>query len=187
MKAKEVLERFKVDNKHEMFKSPREAQYLARKEMGLHGAAAGLRAAARYGFMAFGFTFTTQVMNLYWNDIRISGHAACGFVLGSCYKFVSGPKAMLSAGLLGSVMGSIHALSKKSALWLEDTDYQGYLLKEYNKKVMDDEQKRLLAKMQNNSKRDMWHESDKEEKSDPNERNAFIRQLISVLQWFSSK
>ena len=186
-KAKEVLEKFKVDNKHEMFKSPREAQNTARRDMGLHGATAGLKAAVKYGFMAFCFTFTTQLMNIYCNDILISGHAACGFVLGGCYRLISGPKAMLSAGLLGSICGSVHGLSKKSALWLIDTDYQGYLLKEYNKKILDDEAKAQLKKLENKTIRDSWHNSTEEEQSDPNQRNAFLRQLISVLQWFGSK
>ena len=186
MRAKDILEKFKVDNKHEMFQSPRAAQDLVRKDMGLHGTIAGLRAATKYGLMVFIFTFTTQLMNTYLNDIRISGHAACGFVLGGCYKIISGPKAMVRASLIGSACGALHGLSKRSALWLTDTDYQGYLLKEYEKKISDDRQKIEYAK-QDLPKRDFWY-ADKEEKiSDPNERNAFMRQLVSLMQWFNSK
>ena len=187
-KSKETMERFVQDNKHEMFKSPREAQDILRRDMFKHGVQAGFRSMAKYGTMTFCFTFATQIMNLYMNDIRVSGHAACGFVLGGCYKVISGPKAMLSAGILGSALGSVHALSRKSLLWLEGTDYQGFLLKEYEKMVNDERQQSQQYNLERKNKRDTWLESkEKNEEYVPEERNVFMRSLISAILWFTSK
>ena len=187
-KSKDTMEKFVIDNKHEMFKSPREAQHILRKDMFLHGGIHAMRLLTKYGIMTFCFTFATQIMNLYCNDVTVSGHAACGFVLGGCYKLISGPKAMLSAGILGSALGSVHALTRKSVFWLEDTDYQGYLLKEYEKKTNDDSRKLQQYKLENKTKRDTWIESNESNQETlPEERNAFMRTLVSAILWLTSK
>ena len=189
-KSMKTMEKFVIDNKHEMFKSPREAQDILRKDMFLHGGINGLRLMAKYGIMTFCFTFATQVMNVYCNDIRVSGHAACGFVLGGCYKLISGPRAMLSAGILGSALGSMHALSRKSMLWLEGTDYQGHLLREYERKINDDSRKLQQYNLENKVKRDSWIESKESNESEeklPEERNAFMRAFVSAILWLTSK
>ena len=65
---------------------------------------------------------------------------------------------------------------------------QGYLLKEYEKKSNDDSRKLQQYKLENKTKRDTWIESNESNQETlPEERNAFMRTLVSAILWLTSK
>ena len=94
-KSMKTMEKFVIDNKHEMFKSPREAQNILRKDMMKHGAIGSLHWGAKMGFFVTSYALSTQTMNVIQNDITGTGHAACGFVLGSLFRVVQGPRYVI--------------------------------------------------------------------------------------------
>ena len=81
-----------VDNKHEMFKSPKDAQNVLRKDMMKHGGLGGLHWGFKLGFIVGSYCLSTQTMNVIQNDITGTGHAACGFMLGSLFRAAQGPR-----------------------------------------------------------------------------------------------
>ena len=48
--------------------------------------------AFKLGFMVITYGTSTQTMNVIQNDITGTGHAACGFVLGSLFRVIQGPR-----------------------------------------------------------------------------------------------
>ena len=75
-----------VQNKHEMFKSPRAAQDILRRDMTRHGFNRGLVVGAKLGAAVFIYTLSTQTMNTVRNYVNPLDHAACGFTLGCIYR-----------------------------------------------------------------------------------------------------
>ena len=92
MKSKETYDRFVKDNKHEMFKSPKDAQDILRRDMMKHAGIGGLHWGIKLGFFVTLYCSSTQTMNVIQNDITGTGHAACGFILGSLFRVVQGPR-----------------------------------------------------------------------------------------------
>ena len=82
----EVFNDFVVRNKHEMFKSPKAAQDILRKDMTKHGFNRGLVVGAKIGTAVFIYTLSTQTMNTVRNYVNPLDHAACGFTLGCLYR-----------------------------------------------------------------------------------------------------
>ena len=82
----EVFNDFVVNNKHEMFKSPKAAQDILRRDMTKHGFNRGLIVGAKLGAVVFIYTLSTQTMNTVRNYVNPLDHAACGFTLGCLYR-----------------------------------------------------------------------------------------------------
>jgi len=92
-------------NKYEMFKHPREAQSSLQDRMMI----SYMKGFARYGGKMLLLTFTymsvAQSMACVRNYINPLDHALAGGVMGAVYRFNGGPKGMLGAGFLGSILG----------------------------------------------------------------------------------
>ena len=77
---------FVRENRYTMFKNPRAAQDICRKEMLKQGTNGGLRLMLKVtGIVGF-YLWTTQSMNFIRNDINPLDHALCGGVLGGLYR-----------------------------------------------------------------------------------------------------
>lgn len=179
--SRKTFDRFVVENKHEMFKDPREAQATLRREMYKHGVNGSIKWALKLGICTLFYTASTQHLNVIQNDITIHGHAACGFVLGSLYRIIHGPRQMLVAGIFGVFMGSFEALCQKSLLWTRGHDYQSFMLQRYE--LMMTRNETVMKLNQENSKtlRDMWTE----EQQNPQEGDTLGSITRAIAQFFS--
>ena len=77
---------FVRENRYTMFKNPRAAQDICRKEMLKQGTNGGLRLSLKCTAIVGLYLWTTQSMNFIRNDINPLDHALCGGVLGGLYR-----------------------------------------------------------------------------------------------------
>lgn len=131
VKSKETYDRFVKDNKHEMFKSPKDAQNILRRDMMKHAGIGALHWGIKLGFFVTLYGASTQTMNVIQNDITGTGHAACGFILGSLFRVVQGPRQMLVAGVVGASLGFVEGIALKGLVWLEHGSYENDMLSRY--------------------------------------------------------
>merc|ERR1712192_7959 len=88
-----------------MFQHPREAQRALQERIILAMAQGGWRSGWRVRGMTFSFTSVCQSLVVIRNYINPLDYAAGGAVMGAVYKFNMGPKGMLGAGFVGSMLG----------------------------------------------------------------------------------
>jgi len=185
-RGKETFDRFVVDNKHEMFKSPKDAQNILRKDMLKHAARGSMYWAFKLGFMVITYAASTQTMNVIQNDITGTGHAACGFVLGSLFRVIQGPRQMLAAGVVGASMGFFEGITQKCLIWVTEGSYENYMLNRYNK--FQDEKKLYVDKKKEENKEliDKWRESDSKNSNEEKE-EKFALVSRAVIRFFRER
>lgn len=182
--SKSVYAKFIEDNKHEMFASPKEAQNELRREMMKHCSGATIRLGAKMGIIVGSYTLATSLVNSYQNDITIHGHAACGFVLGSCYNLLQGPRAMLASGIIGAFLGMNEGLCQRLSLWIGDTSYSDLMYRRLQE--MEIENKSRMNEQRNQVKtiKDSWQIEDQAMKDESmlgpvtNAVTRFLRELL---------
>jgi len=158
--AKNTFDKFVVENKHEMFKSPRHAQDVLRKDMMKFAARNAMYWGFKLTFICTTYCVSTLTMNAVQNNITGHGHAACGFVLGSLFRVIQGPRQMLAAGCIGAPMGFVEGVSQKGLIWLRDGSYENHMLRRYNE--FQAERTAYLSKVKDEQKEliDKWRETE---------------------------
>lgn len=131
LKSREVYFKFVEDNKHEMFKSPKDAQILLRRELFQHSSMAMLKTSTLLGAGVGVYTISTQTYNTYTNEVSLLGHLGLGFILGSLYRIGKGPRAALGAGALGASLSLFDGLVKKATVYLNYGSYEAMMLDRY--------------------------------------------------------
>jgi len=96
---------FLEQNKYTMFQHPREAQRALQERIILAGIQGGWRIGWRLGLLNFMFISVSQSLVVIRNYVNPLDFAAGGAVMGSIYKVNMGPKGMVGAGFVGSVLG----------------------------------------------------------------------------------
>jgi len=103
--SQRLVKTFLERNKYEMFKHPFEAQKALREKYMI----VSMKGFARWGFKMGALTgiymCIAQSLTAIRNYVNPLDHAAAGVTMGAIYRFNMGPKGMLSAGILGGILG----------------------------------------------------------------------------------
>jgi len=131
--SKKTFNQFLEKNKYEMFKHPREAQSALQDRMLLSYMKGAWRYGWRMAIVGFTYSAVSQSMTAARNYVNPLDHALAGSVMGAVYRFNMGPKGMLGAGFIGSVLGlqvgilfwGIQYISGQTVeeRWAEEYDY----------------------------------------------------------------
>jgi len=100
-----IMKNFLERNKYEMFKHPFEAQKALREKLMLTYMKGFLRWGFKIGALTGTYMCVAQSLMAMRNYVNPLDHMAAGMVMGAIYRFNMGPKGMLSAGILGGIIG----------------------------------------------------------------------------------
>jgi len=103
--------KFKDDNKHTMFRHPREAQKLAHEQGIFHFFRGGWRIGLRVGAFSWMYLAFAHSLSVAFNRVNPLDHTVSGFALGFLWRASTGPKPALATGILGSMMGTTIGIS----------------------------------------------------------------------------
>ncbi len=195
IESRQIFEKFVEENKHEMFRSPRDAQAALRNKMTLDSIKAGVRLGFKFCIVVSMYSACTQSCNVARNYINPLDHAAVGFILGAMYRAKAGPKAMIGSGVVGCGLAFIEGLSKLLLSWLtgmtvEERFEQQYLLQKNKTKLA--RQEARAQRINNPQKGDVVSRADwspdgpeggevEEDTSKPNETLVWIVRKIYEL------
>ena len=96
---------FIEQNKYTMFQHPREAQRALQDRIVLAMMQGGWRSGWRLGLLTFTMTSVCQSLTVMRNSVNPLDYAVGGAVTGAVYRFNMGPRGMIGAGTLGSMLG----------------------------------------------------------------------------------
>lgn len=103
--SRKAYDDFMIENKHQMFRHPREAQMAVFERTQLAMFKGGGRLGIRAFIMTSMFMIGINTANVVRNDINPLDHAGVGFITGAIYRVLGGPRAMLGSGFVGSCFG----------------------------------------------------------------------------------
>lgn len=114
-----VLLRFKEDNRHTLFRHPREAQVILQELMLYHMMKGAVKGGLKLGLLCTSYALATVSLDVALGSSSSAGpnplaHGAVGLAIGSLWKVPSGPRAMLGSGLVLGALG----LGEGSASWV---------------------------------------------------------------------
>jgi len=165
---------FLEQNKYTMFQHPREAQRALQERLILAMIQGGWRSGWRMGVMTATFTSVCQSLVVIRNYINPLDYAVGGAVMGAVYKVNMGPKGMVGAGVLGSLLGLqagflTWGLQKFSGETVaEKWEREHALVKEQNELKKDKKEKKdprieIIIEEENRVKPGSWVEIEEEE------------------------
>nr|SVE92713.1 EOG090X0FS6 [Megafenestra aurita] len=119
--SKREYEDFITRNKASQFESHFDAKSKLQFNVTKAMAVSGWRIAWRLGLFSGAYTFFTTVVSTYRNKSSIFEYSAGGLLAGAMYKSTMGPKAMVSGGLAGGVLGAMAGAVSVGAMMLTGT------------------------------------------------------------------
>ncbi len=105
LRSRDARIRFMAENKHEMFRHPREAQAAMVDRMVLSFVRGGCSLGWRMGLLALFFTGAGLTLTVARNAVNPLDHAAAGAATGAVYRLGGGPRAAASGAAAGSALG----------------------------------------------------------------------------------
>lgn len=118
---KQLLENLVWKYNEHTWRGQWEGRKVVRNEVYLSSATRGISSMWRLTSFTFLFVVSTSLASTYRNDIWYRDFALAGASVGAFWRTRVGPRAMVGAGLLGSVCGLIYASVWKAFLYLTDT------------------------------------------------------------------
>ena len=103
--SREVYMKFMAANKYTMFKHPREAQAIMQEQITYHMMKGAIRWGMKVGISVTCYVSMCQSAHTIRNYVNPLDHTAVGFITGATFRTMGGPRAMLSAGIIGGAMG----------------------------------------------------------------------------------
>ncbi|QQP37944.1 RPII140upstream gene proteinlike, partial [Caligus rogercresseyi] len=144
--SRDAYQRFVLEHKHEI--KLRERIFL-----GLFKG--GIKYGLHIAVLTFTFTFACSIFLVYRNYRNPLDNALCGSILGAMYTLLRGPKAAISGGVIGGLLG-LFAIAGESS--------QDRWRRLYH--IMQEEEEKETAMAKKIQMNASWAESDPEEESD---------------------
>lgn len=174
-RAMAVYRKFISDNKHEMFKSPRAAQDVLRKDMMKHASLSGVGLALKLSSMVLVYSLSTQTCNVMRDDINPLDHAACGAVLGSTFCLMRGPKAMIAGAAVGATVGLVGGGSQKLLAVLSGVSFSERMRGKFEEQRV---AKDLLDAQTKTYQRDKWYQEGENNDDSPSSLSRTVTSFI---------
>jgi hypothetical protein len=187
--SKKQFDHFVQVNKHEMFRSPSEAQSILRNDMMKAGCWGSLKLGFRLSSMVLAYTAATKSLDVMRNGINPLEHAATGVVLGSIWRWQGGPRGMLSAGIIGGSLGLFEGLGLKALQWLSGETIEERFRRQLEVVENLNKQSVETLKRNNLNPRDLWHPDRKKsnEEKEEEDDSSFISRAIRNFRSKSSE